>query len=155
MREATVLMLIPLIVYLGVCLYTYHPGDPGWDLGFNATRVMLNGGAAGPGGVSGACLCRNAAASDAEIVAFTPESELADFDAVTAADIPDASEFQSDVLVPAIEGWYAGTGETAVAVPETAWLVRLQDGTSFAKVHVTGLGEHQHEAVRDGDRAPR
>ena len=23
--------------------------EPGWDIGFNATRVMLNGGAAGPG----------------------------------------------------------------------------------------------------------
>ncbi len=108
-------------------------------MGFNTTRVMLNGGAAGPGGVVGTCLCQNAGATDPEIVAFTPESELADFDAVTEADIPDASEFESDALVPAIQGWYTGTGETAVAAPENVSLVRLQDGTSFAKVHIVSL----------------
>ena len=119
---------------------------PGWDIGFNATRVMLNGGAAGPAGVVGTCLCQNAGATDPQIVAFTPESELPDFEAVTSADIPDASEFQSDALVPAIQGWYAGTGETAVAAPENSSLARLQDGTSFAKLHVISahrsLAEH-------------
>jgi hypothetical protein len=119
--------------------------EPGWDMGFNTTRVMLNGGAAGPGGVVGTCLCQNAAASDAEIVAFTPESELADFDAVTEADIPAASEFQEDALVPAIHGWYAGEGTAAVAAPENVWLVRLQAGTSFAKVHVTSLASPDAE----------
>ncbi len=32
-----------------------------WDIGFNATRVMLNGGAAGPGGVLGHCNLRRVA----------------------------------------------------------------------------------------------
>ena len=113
--------------------------EPGWDIGFNATRVMLNGGAAGPGGVAGHCLCQNAAASDAQIVAFTPTGELPAFEAVTSADIPDDSEFEPDLLVPAVRNWYTGTGATAVAAPENTWLVRLQDGTSFAKLHVTAL----------------
>ncbi len=44
-REAAVLMLIPLIVYLGVCLYTYHPGDPGWShAGSDAPVRNLGGG---------------------------------------------------------------------------------------------------------------
>ena len=36
-----------------------------WDLAFFATSVMLNGGEAGPAGVVGHCLCRNANATDA------------------------------------------------------------------------------------------
>ena len=60
-----------------------------WEIGFNATRVMLNGGAAGPGGVLGYCICQNAGATDAETVAMTADAELPDFDAVTEADIPD------------------------------------------------------------------
>jgi hypothetical protein len=114
-------------------------GDPGWDIGFNATRVMLNGGAAGPGGVAGWCLCQNVAASEAEIVGFTPTSEQPDFEAVTAADIPEDAEFQLDALVPAVHDWHTGAGATAVAVPSKAWLLRLQDGTSLAKLRIVSL----------------
>src|SRR5690606_24287180 len=59
-----------------------------WDLAFQATSVRLNGGAGGPAGVGSYCICQNAASSDEQIMAMTPESELADFEAVTAADIP-------------------------------------------------------------------
>ena len=110
-----------------------------WDIGFNATRVMLNGGAAGPGDVLGYCICQNAGATDAEVVAMTAEGELADFDGVTAADIPAEASFESEALQTAITGWYSGTGASAVAEADLAWLVRLQDGTSFAKVRVTSL----------------
>jgi hypothetical protein len=110
-----------------------------WDIGFNATRVMLNGGAAGPGGVLGYCVCQNAAATDAEVIAMTADGELADFDAVSAADIPPEASFESEVLQTAIAGWYSGTGASAVAEADRAWLVRLQDGTSFAKIRVTSL----------------
>ncbi|MGH7579927.1 MAG: HmuY family protein [Gemmatimonadales bacterium] len=110
-----------------------------WDVGFNATSVMLNGGAAGPGGVTGFCLCQNAGASDADIIAMTAEAELADFDAVSAADIPVESSFETETLQPAIQGWYGGTGAGAVAAPEQAWLLRLEDGTSYAKLRVTAL----------------
>jgi hypothetical protein len=110
-----------------------------WDIGFLATGVMLNGGAAGPGGVTGYCVCQNAGATDAEILAMTPESELSDFEAVTAASIPDDESFDADQLVPAMSGWYTGTGASAAAAPGSSWLVRLRDGASFAKVHVIGL----------------
>src|SRR5687768_10371157 len=33
-----------------------------WDIAFFATNVTLNGGDAGPGGVTGACVCLNQAA---------------------------------------------------------------------------------------------
>jgi len=110
-----------------------------WDLGFNATRVMLNGGAAGPSGVLGYCICQNAGASDAEIVAMTGEAELADFDAVGEADIPAEASFESEVLQTAVDGWYSGTGAGAVAETDRAWLLRLQDGASYAKLRVTVL----------------
>jgi hypothetical protein len=114
--------------------------SPAWDIGFNATRVMLNGGAAGPGGVLGYCVCQNAGATDGEIIAMTAEAELADFDAVTEADIPeDPKSFESEALQTAVEGWYSGTGSAAVAASDAAWLLRLQDGTSYAKLRVTSL----------------
>jgi hypothetical protein len=122
-----------------------------WDVGFNATRVMLNGGAAGPGGVLGHCICQNAGATDDEIIAMTADGELADFEAVTAADIPEEASFEPEVLVTAINGWYSGTGAAATAESDQAWLVRLQDGTSYAKLRVVSLAgptaEHAGEVT--------
>lgn len=108
-----------------------------WDIGFNAANVMLNGGAAGPGDVSGYCRCANAGATDEQVLAMTAESELGDFDAVTGADIP-AGGFTSEALVPAISQWYTGSGANAVADGAT-WLLRLRNGTSYAKLRVVSL----------------
>ena len=113
--------------------------SPAWDIGFNATGVMLNGGAAGPGGVLGYCICQNAGASDAEVIAMTADAELADFDAVGEAEIPAEASFEPEVLRTAIDGWYSGTGAGAVAEADDTWLLRLQDGTSYAKLRVTSL----------------
>jgi hypothetical protein len=121
------------------------PGDPltspGWDIAFNATSVMLNGGQAGPGGVSGYCVCQNAAANPTndQILALTADGELADFAAVTAAAIPGASQFVTDTLTPVITGWYNGSGASATAAADRAWLVRLRDSTAYAKVRVASI----------------
>jgi len=119
------------------------PADPAtstdWDIAFNATKVMLNGGAAGPAGVSAYCICQNAAATDAQVIAMTPESELADFDAVEAAAIPPAGLFVADTLLPAFKGWYTGTGAAATVAAGKTFLLRLNDDTSFAKVRVISL----------------
>lgn len=61
-----------------------------WDIGFNATNVVLNGGANGPAGVTAHCLCQNAAATNGEILAMTPESQADAFTRITAASIPSA-----------------------------------------------------------------
>lgn len=66
--------------------------SPGWDLGFQATKVMLNGGASGPGGMVAYCLCQNAGATSEQLKAMTPESELGDFVAVTKGQIPAAAD---------------------------------------------------------------
>jgi hypothetical protein len=113
-----------------------------WDMAFQATSVMLNGGAAGPGGVTGYCVCQNADATDAEIVAMTPASELADFEAVTASDIPsDESAWESDALAPAIDGWYRYdfATHTVSAAAENVWMLRTASGSAYAKFHVTAI----------------
>jgi hypothetical protein len=108
-----------------------------WDIAFFSTNVTLNGGAAGPGGVTGACLCQNAAATNTEILAMTPATELPDFESVTA--VPAGTTFTSDVLTPAITGWFTGSGTAAVADTTKHWLVRLADSTSFAVVRVRSI----------------
>lgn len=108
-----------------------------WDIAFLGTNVTLNGGAAGPGGVTAACLCQNAAASNDEVLAMTAQSELADFEAVTA--VPVGLTFVSDALTPAMNGWMTGTGTEAVAQSNATWLVRLSDSTSYAAVRVKAI----------------
>lgn len=114
------------------------PGEsPSWDIAFFATNATLNGGEAGPGGVEAACVCQNATATGDEVLAMTPESELADFEAVTS--VPAGLTWTSDALSPAITGWYSGSGTAAVANPSRTFLVRLADSTAFAKVRVVNL----------------
>lgn len=108
-----------------------------WDIAFNATAVMLNGGAAGPGGVTGACLCQNAGATSDEILAMTPQSEVTDFESVTT--VPSGATFVPEELHPAIDPWFTGSGATAAADPNAVYLMRLDDSTSFAKIHVTNI----------------
>lgn len=120
------------------------PADPlastEWDLAFNASSVMLNGGQAGPGGVTGYCLCQNSAANPTteQILAMTAAGELADFDAVGSGSAPAAAAFVADALTPALTGWYTGTGAAATAADE-AFLVRLRDSLTYAKVRVAEI----------------
>lgn len=112
-----------------------------WDLAFFATGVTVNGGAAGPGGVTAYCLCANANATVGELQTMTPANQLAEFEAVTSADIPASTSFVADALNPAISGWFTGTGATATAVPTKTWIVRQTIGGSaiLAKFRVTGI----------------
>lgn len=108
-----------------------------WDIAFFGTNTTLNGGAAGPGGVEAACICQNSAATNAEMLTLTPASEQADFDAVTS--VPAGITWSSDALTPAISGWFAGTGASAVADPTKTYLVRLADSSTYAKVRITAI----------------
>ena len=113
-----------------------------WDMGFFATGVTLIGGAAGPGGVTGNCLCRNETATTALVQAFTAANQLPASDSVNASMVPAASAFQADLLDPAINGWYAGTaGAGATVTAGRAFLLRKTVGaaTILAKFQVTGL----------------
>lgn len=108
-----------------------------WDIAFNATNVTLNGGEAGPGGITAACICQNAAATGDEVLLMTAESERADFDAVTT--VPAGLTWYSDALTPALAGWFTGAGATAAADPSRSWLVRLRDSTGYAVVRVASV----------------
>jgi hypothetical protein len=108
-----------------------------WDMAFSVTNVMLNGGEAGPGGVVGYCVCQNAGATNAEVVAMTAESELADFEGVTA--VAPGAAWIEDVLTPAFTGWYTGSGAAAAADPSRAFLTRLSGGSAYAKIRVVDL----------------
>lgn len=110
-----------------------------WDVAFFATNVTLNGGDAGPGGVTGFCVCQNASAANAQVLAMTPESEADDFASVTA--VPAGATFIEDVATPAISGWFAGSGASATADPSKTFLVRLADSLAYAKVRVATLAE--------------
>jgi len=135
----------PAYVKLGDPATVITVADPStsseWDLAFFATGVTVNGGAAGPGGVTAACLCANANATVAELQAMTPANQLAAFEAVTSATIPASTSFVADVLNPAISGWFAGTGASATAVPTKSWIVRRTAGGSviLAKFRVTSI----------------
>ena len=113
--------------------------SPAWDLALFATNVTLNGGQAGPGGVTGFCICQNSAVTPTaeQWLAMTPQSELADFEAVTS--VPAGAAFQSEVLTPAIAGWYTGSAATAVARSDSTYFVRFSDSSGVAKVRVTSI----------------
>jgi hypothetical protein len=132
-------------VKLGTPAQVVTVADPStssaWDLGFFATNVIVNGGAAGPGGVSAYCICQNAALADLALKDLTPASQLAAFEAVSVSAIPADASFTTDELLPAINGWYSGTaGATAAAVPARSWLVRKGTTTStLGKFRVTTI----------------
>lgn len=108
-----------------------------WDIAFNATNVTLNGGEAGPGGITAACICQNAGATDDEVLAMTAETELADFDAVTS--VPEGTVWVSDAMTPAINEWFTGAGAAAVANSDKTFLVRLSDSLGYAKLRVQSI----------------
>ena len=135
-------------VRLGEAADTVAVAEPGsspvWDIAFFSTSVMLNGGEAGPGAMNGYCVCQNAGASDAQVLAMTPASELADFEAVTASSIPASdSAWVSDALSPAISGWYVYNPVThqVTADATRTWKLRLAEAVNpgYAKFRVTGI----------------
>lgn len=69
-----------------------------WDIAFQGTNVMLNGGSAGPADVGGICICANQWVSDDEIRQMTADTEAEDFLAVTAASIPADAEWTASIF---------------------------------------------------------
>lgn len=108
-----------------------------WDLGFMATGVRLNGGEAGPGGMVAYCVCQNAAATDADILAFTAAGELGDFEAVTAAQIPaEASAWSATAISDTPWYRYNLTGNHDIAPTYNVYLVRR--GSEVYKIQIIG-----------------
>ena len=111
-----------------------------WDMAFRRFGVKLNGGVAGPGTVEGANLANNVAATDAEVVLFTPTDAEAAFEAVTEASIAGAA-FAADGLVADDTGpWFRFDfmSGNLVANPGAAWKVQEADG-GFSVFRVSEL----------------
>ena len=53
--------------------------------------------------------------------------------------MPAGTTFSSDVLTPAITGWFTGTGAAALADTTKHWLVRLADSTTYAVLRVKAI----------------
>lgn len=108
-----------------------------WDLGFQATKVMLNGGASGPAQMLAHCLCQNASATDEQIMAMTPESERADFESVTGAQIP-ASPASWSPTVFDESRWYRYNLAGGHQVWPTYEVYLVKRGSEVYKVQLTG-----------------
>ncbi len=134
-----------------------------WDIAFKRSAVRLNGGLSGPKGVVGYFTGNNAEAYDANKIpilswfqAATAETELPDFEAVTAAQIPADSEFKADKLVPAIkgdgtsDGWwlYDPATHAVTAVATNWWVIKSNAGNSYARLHVADLVRDSTANVR-------
>jgi hypothetical protein len=107
-----------------------------WDIAFNATSVMLNGGDAGPGEVSGYCVCQNAAATDEALTNMTPASELADFLSVTSAQVPSDADAFGEVF--AASKWYRYNLEGEHQIWPTYDVYLIRRGGVVYKVQITG-----------------
>jgi hypothetical protein len=134
-------------VKLGTTASVVTVSDPtssaGWDLAFNATSVMLNGGAAGPGGVEGYCLCQNASATDAQVKAMKAETQLSAFEGAGTTQLPtDSKAWATDALTPAITDWWTYNPATHAVgpTPNRSWVLRTASGTSFAKLRIAAVG---------------
>lgn len=136
--SATAWALVDLAVPARVVPAAEPAASSEWDIAFRATGVMLNGGTNGSAGVVAACVCQNAGATDEQVKAMTPESELADFEAVTAAGIPAAgAAWTTDVFDQ--KKWYRYnlTGSDHQVWPTyDVYLVRR--GSEVFKVQLTG-----------------
>jgi hypothetical protein len=110
-----------------------------WDIAVRRYEVRLNGGVAGTKGVTGVRVVDNSTLPAATILGFTPANQLAAFEGVTTASIPDASLFTSTTLAETLTAWFhAVNSTTIVATPSVAWKVRRADG-GYAVVRVAEL----------------
>jgi hypothetical protein len=135
-----------------------------WNIAFKRSSVKLNGGLSGPKGVVGYYTGNNAEAYDPNKIpllnwfqAATADTELPDFEAVAAAQIPADTEFKADKLVPAIkgdgtnDGWWFYHGAPTFAVTAVAtnwWVIKSSAGNSYAKLHVADLVRDSTASVR-------
>jgi len=126
----------------------------GWDLAFRRYSIRLNGGVAGPKGVTAFNLENNAGATDAEILAFTAAGELPAFDAIDASDIP-ASGFTSETLAPDLTSWFRPTQTGLLANPAAVWKLRRASGAgagAYAVIRVENIVNADPPSQADGMR---
>ncbi|MEW5926048.1 MAG: HmuY family protein [Gemmatimonadota bacterium] len=112
--------------------------SPAWDIAFRTTAVTVNGGTSGPADVVAYCVCQNESATNEQVKTMTPESELADFQAVTRAQIPAAGAAWSAAALDQ-KKWYRYniTGSDHQVWP-THDVYLVKRGEEVYKVQLTG-----------------
>jgi hypothetical protein len=111
-----------------------------WDLAFRRYELRLNSpavGGASSKNVLGFAMDNNKAATDAQVLAFTPASTLAAFDSVRTASIPVDSLFKTDRLLENKQG-YLNLNGVPTANAANYWKVKLAGG-GFALLHATAI----------------
>lgn len=131
------------------------PADPAnsaeWDIALRRFTVRLNSGTAGTKGVLGYNLENNANATEAEVLAFTPDNQLPFFESVDASDIPAAGDFTAEGLAPDFTSWFTPTPTGLNANPLAAWKLRRATGAgtgAYAVIRVAAIGNGAPPAVR-------
>jgi hypothetical protein len=128
------------MVYFSFAKGTLVPRTAEWDLALRRFEVRLNSPAiAGTSSrnILGFAFDNNSAATDAEVLAYTPASQLAAFDAIRLAQIPADNEFVADRLTENSQGYLSFAG-IPHAQTGLYWKARLADGT-FAVFRITAL----------------
>ncbi len=122
------------------------PSDPSastdWHMAFRRFSIRLNGGVAGPGSVSGFNSGNNGDLSAEQVAALTERDGEAAFQAVADADVPAATSFAEDGLVPDPgASWFRFDPRvgTVVANPGAAWKVRESSGRGYAAFRVSAI----------------
>ena len=131
------------------------PADPSnsndWDIAFRRYTVRLNSGTAGTKGVLGYNLENNVGATDAEVLAFTPDNQLPFFEGVAASDIPSSGDFTDEGLAPDFTSWFTPTQTGLNANPLAVWKVRRASGAgagAYAVIRVAAIGNGAPPDVR-------
>ena len=120
-----------------------------WDLAFRRYELRLNSpavGGANSKNVLGYALDNNKAATDAQVLAFTPGNTLGAFDSVRVAQVPTDDQFQTDRLTDNKQGYLNLSGVPA-ANPAAYWKVKLANG-SYALLHATSIAFTPQFAVQ-------
>lgn len=107
-----------------------------WDMSFRRFTVGINGGVAGTKGVTAYNLENNADKTAAELLTYTPDNQLAAFEAIDEGDIPAEGEFASEELAPTFTAWFIPSQTGLNANPAAAWKFRRPSGAGHAVIRV-------------------
>lgn len=130
---------------------TNPAGSSAWDLSFRRFTVGLNGGVAGSKGVSAYNLENNANKTAAELLTYTPDNQLAAFEAIDDGDIPADGEFTSDELAPTFTAWFIPSQTGLNANPAAAWKFQRPSGAGHAVIRVVEItNESSNPSPTDG-----
>ncbi|MDQ6611825.1 MAG: hypothetical protein M3Y64_05285 [Gemmatimonadota bacterium] len=131
---------IDTLVAFSLATNSIVPKSGDWDLLLRRYEIRLNSAAtagAASKNVTAYALSNNKNATNAQVLAFTPENTLAAFDSIRASSIPADNLFITDRLSED-KNSYLNLNGIPSANPANYWKVRTANG-GYAVVHVTAI----------------